>query len=117
MERIDPIVDTPDRLRRTIAAIIKALGILSAGVMTTEIDFGSTPLYSKTFIVTDANITTSHQIIATHSAAAATGRSQDENELEALICRCVAGSGQFTMYVDALPGPVVGKYKINYVFG
>jgi hypothetical protein len=118
---IDRIIDGADRLRRTIAAIIDALIKLDAnkayGVFESEIDFGATPAREKTFTVTDANVKATHQIVATHSAAAATGRVQDENELDSLLCKCVAGNGQFTMYVVSLCGPVIGKYKVNYLIG
>ncbi len=82
---------------------------------TAELDFGSTPVRSQTFTVTDATVSPTSKLIASQSGAAATGRDSDENETDALILRCAPGSGSFTVYADALLGPVSGKFKINYI--
>lgn len=89
----------------------------SAAIYSCEIDFGTTSAKEKTFTVTDPAIVNTDKILITHSAAAATGRSQDENEMDVLICRAVSGVGQFTVYVNSLYGPVCGKYKLNYMVG
>jgi hypothetical protein len=94
----------------------QCLDMSKGSVLSAEIDFGSIPTYSKTFTVSSPGITTSHKIVVTQSAEAATGRSQDENEMDALILSAVAGTDQFTLYATAVPGPVTGKYKINYSF-
>lgn len=79
-----------------------------------EIDFGALGTRSKVFTVTDADVTPASKLMAAHSGEAATGREQDENEMDALTLRCVPGSGQFTLYADPLFGAVAGKYKVNY---
>ena len=81
-----------------------------------EVDFGASPVYDKSFTITDASVAASSKIIAVQSGSAATGRDADENELDSLILRCVPASGSFTVYAKAIPGPVSGKYKINYQF-
>ncbi len=81
-----------------------------------EIDFGSSPMWSKSFTIIDGNVSPSSKLVATQSGSAATGRDADENEMDALILNCKPGSGQFTMNAFAFPGPVSGKYKINYFF-
>lgn len=81
----------------------------------TEVNMGTVPTQSKTFTVVDSSITSTAYIIANHSGDAATGKAEDENEMDVLVCRAAAGSGQFTLYVDSLTGPVVGNFKINYV--
>ena len=91
-----------------------ANGLNTSTMFTVELDFGSTPTRSKTFVVSNAGVTSSSQIMVQQSAEAATSRSADENEMDALICRQFPGSGSFTMYVDSLFGPVTGKYKFNY---
>jgi hypothetical protein len=87
------------------------------GVVTeAEIDFGTTSAaFEGTFTITDANITPSSMIVAVQSGKAATGKDQDENEMDSLILHALAGSGQFTLYALAKPGPVTGKFKINYI--
>lgn len=82
-----------------------------------ELDFGSAGYRSQSFTVIDSNVTGSSKIMMTQSAEAPTGKSQDENEMDMLICRAVSSSGQFTAYIDAMQGPVTGKFKFNYLLG
>jgi Protein of unknown function (DUF2793) len=82
-----------------------------------EIDFGSSGARSKKFTVAAAGVTAASRIIVTQSGKAATGRSSDENEMDALMLRAVPGAGAFTLYADALTGLVNGKFKINYMVG
>lgn len=83
----------------------------------TELDFSSTPVSSKQFTVIDLSIVTTSKILACPSLSAPTGRTQDEMEMEAFNIRSVPYDGYATMQVDALTGPVTGKYKFNYVVG
>lgn len=85
-------------------------------VTETEIDFGPTPTREKTFTVTDAGVSAASKIIVTQSGKAATGREADENEMDGLILAANPASGQFTLYARAVPGPVSGKFKLNYQF-
>ena len=80
----------------------------------TEVDFGALGTRSRTFTITDSDVSASSKLNAIHSGEAATGRAQDENEMDTLCLRCVPGAGQFTLYADALLGSVAGKYKVNY---
>lgn len=83
-------------------------------VSTAEIDFGTKPVWEKSFTVVDAAISTSSRIVAVQSGAAATGRDSDENEFDWLAINCQPGTGQFTLRARGLAGPVSGKFKINY---
>lgn len=85
-------------------------------INTAEIDFGTTAVLSKKFTVTDAAIVPGHLIIVSESAATPTGKMADEHEFDALALKAVAGTGQFTLYAQALCGPVSGKFRINYTF-
>jgi hypothetical protein len=90
----------------------------TATIAEVELDFGTAiGTKSKSFTVVDASVTSSNRIIMQHSLAAATGRAQDENELDTFTVRCVAGSGQFTAYADSLFGSVAGVYRFNYLVG
>lgn len=88
-----------------------------AVVKSVEIDFGSAAVKSKTFTITDVDVTISTLILIGHSAKAATGRSQDENEMDTLLLRAAPGSGEFTLYADGFPNFVSGKYRVNYLLG
>lgn len=80
----------------------------------TEIDFGTTPQWSKTFTVTDAGVSGSSKITLCPSGNPATGRAGNDLEWDNLILGGLAGSGQFTLTALAVPGPVVGKRKVFY---
>jgi len=79
-----------------------------------EIDFGSTPQWSKTFTVTDANVTTATRVAVVPSGNVATGRVGNDAEWDSLICTALPAAGSFTLTVAAFPGPVVGPRKVQY---
>ena len=79
-----------------------------------EIDFGSTATDQSTFTITDALVSGTSKIMAVQAFVAATSKEQDENEFDVLQCQTVAGTGNFTLVVSSLYGPVSGTFKINY---
>lgn len=85
-----------------------------APTKTVELDFGSPGTRSKTFTITDADVSASSVIQAWQSGVAATGRSADENEMDQIVFRAVPGAGSLTLYANSLFGPVSGLYKVNY---
>ena len=83
-----------------------------------EIDFGTKPVPSKSFTITDAAVSATSKISIVPSAKTATGRvNTDDMEWDGLSLAAVAGTGSFTVYAVANPGPVVGKRVINYIVG
>jgi len=82
-----------------------------------EVDFGSTPVYDATFTVTDATVSATTEVAVVQSGSAATGRAAGDALWDSIACAAVPGSGQFTLYALATPGPVVGKRKILYQVG
>lgn len=115
------VTDTADHTFPGGATFLKADGTWAAptaavAIQQTELDFGTgLNQGAKSFTVTDAAVTTGSQIIMYHALDAATGRQQDENEMDSFVVRCAPGSGQFTAYVESLQGSVAGAYKFNYV--
>jgi hypothetical protein len=81
-----------------------------------EVDFGSVPVYEKSITVVDAGVSSTSKLVITQSGKAATDRDADENTMDFLILNATPGTGQFTLNARAAPGPVTGKYKINYQF-
>lgn len=80
-----------------------------------EIDFGSgTPKFDAQFTVTDAEVSGTSKIIVMESGKAATGRVSGDAQWDQLQLSAEPGTGNFTLYVLAIPGPVVGKRKIQY---
>lgn len=75
------------------------------------LDFGTKPIYNKSFTVTDAECTASSKIIITQQAVT------DEAEFDMICYAAKAGDGSFTVYSSAMPGPVSGTRKINYFIG
>ena len=83
-----------------------------------EVNFGATGVRSKTFTLSDPDVLVGqHHVMAFQSANAATGRSQDENEMDAIMYRAVPGpsNGQITVYADSLFGPVAGLYVLHFI--
>ena len=81
----------------------------------TEIDFGSTPQWSKTFTITDAAVTDpTKKVIPVPSGSVATGRVGNDLEWDNLLLGALAGTGNFLLTALAFPGPIVGKRKIFY---
>lgn len=90
----------------------------TAGTGQTEIDFGSTPIAEQSFTVTQFGMTSSSNVICQQAYKAATGRDLDENEMDSLDLKAVAGSGQFTLYAKAIDGSYLAdNYVINYSWG
>lgn len=89
----------------------------ASAVTQVEIDLGTTPVYSKSVTVTDATCEPTFNVLVSPSADPATGRGSDDNLWDGLILSAAAGTGEFTLHVIAVPGPVSGKRNINYQFG
>jgi len=84
----------------------------------TEIDMGTaTDTKTKSFTIVDANVSAASRIIMVQSLAAATGKSQDENEMDYLTARCVPAAGSFTTYIESETGSVTGAFKFDYAVG
>lgn len=79
-----------------------------------EVDFGSTPLFDKTFTITDAAVSGSSVVMAAPSGKVATGRTGNDWAWDGLILSALPGTGNFALTALAVPGPVVGKRKIAY---
>ena len=75
------------------------------------LDFGSVPSYSKAITFTDASITPTSKVIMTAHAES------DELEMDGFVCSVQCGAGVATAYIHAVPGPVTGTRKFNYVIG
>ncbi len=84
-----------------------------------EVDFGTTPLPEREFTITDAAVTATSKLIVTHAGNAATGKSADENAMDALVATAQPAAGSFTLYARTLDpvALVQGKFKFNYLVG
>lgn len=81
----------------------------------TEIDFGSgPPVFDKKFTITDAGVSPSSKIVVTQSGSVATDRVGDDAEWDCVVYAALAGTGDFSLFAQSLPGPLVGKRKIFY---
>lgn len=84
-------------------------------IVTTEVDFGSTPIEEKSFTITDTNATTSHKVIAQIAYLAPTGKDLDEVEMDSFTLRGVSNAGSVTIFITCLTGLVIDKFKITYI--
>lgn len=79
-----------------------------------EVDFGSTPVYSKTFTVTDASVSGASKVAVVPCGKVATGGSEDDWEWDGITFAANPSAGSFHLMAAAFPGPVAGKRKISY---
>lgn len=94
---------------------IAASGGAGASWTEVEIDFGATtPKYDALFTITDASVNTSSKIIVLPSGKTATGRVSGDAQWDNLLLAASPGTGNFTLYALAFPGPVKGKRVIQY---
>jgi hypothetical protein len=102
-----------------INALIDTSSSSSGGATWTEldIDFGSKPVYAASFTITDASITTASKVQVLPSAKAATGRTADDWAWDGAAIAANPGTGSATCYAHFLPGPIVGKRKVQYSVG
>lgn len=89
----------------------------AASISQTEIDFGSTPVSEASFLITDANVSSSSKLIGLVAYVAPTGKDLDELDMDGLDLKFAPGVGQFTLYARGLDGYVADKFKINYQIG
>jgi hypothetical protein len=87
------------------------------GWTVTEVDFGTTPVWDATFTVTDANVSATSDVTVAISGKVATGRVGNDHAWDGLICAALPAAGSFELTVLAIPGPVVGKRKLQYQIG
>lgn len=80
----------------------------------TELDFGTAPVASKSFTVTDAGVTGTSKIVVVPSGNAPTSGYSDVWEWDTITFAAVAGTGQFTVYASVGNGTTNGKHKVFY---
>lgn len=80
-----------------------------------EVDFGATPIAVQTFTITDGTVTATSKVLVTRNHAAATGKSEDENEFDHFHISVKPGTGSFALRLESVGGAVAGKYKFFYV--
>jgi hypothetical protein len=93
------------------------LKISSGGAVATtviEVDFGTKPIRSKTFTITDAAVLSTSNISALESGKPATGRIGIDAEWDSIVLAVLPAAGSFKLIARAIPGPVKGKRKIQY---
>lgn len=90
----------------------------AANIKATEQTFGASPVYSAEWTIVDAEVLLGSNIIVRLSAEPATGHDGDEAEMEPMevLAKDIV-AGQFTLYAEALDGPVEGSYVFNYLIG
>jgi hypothetical protein len=106
-------------LSSAVNQVIDALSTSSGGASWTEaeIDFGAAPVYSASFTITDAAITSTSKVQVLPCGKAATGRTADDWAWDGATMAANPGTGSATCYAVFVPGPVVGKRKIQYSVG
>lgn len=79
-----------------------------------ELDFDSLPVSSKSFIITDALVSTGSKIFISLSGNSATGRIGNDYSWDSITYSVIPGTGSFTVDAIVTNGSVVDKRKIYY---
>lgn len=110
------VTDLAARIAAEFVTVRAEIAGVSGGSSTwteVEIDFGTNPVRSKRFTVTDASVTALSRIVATGSSAPATGRVGNDWEWDSISFAASPGVGQFTLTAYA-SGRVRGPRKVLY---
>lgn len=85
----------------------------------TEVDWGDNLSAADfmAFTVTDGDVASSDRIVAWLAYEAPTDKDLDELEFDGFTISTVAGTGEFTLALLSLNGPVYGAFKFNYIIG
>lgn len=83
----------------------------------TTVDFGSTPVMSKVFIISHTGASTGQNVIATPSTNMPSGVQADELELEPIVINaCIPSADNVELYIVAAEGGfLTGQRNINYM--
>ena len=82
-----------------------------------EVDFGTAPVYGAEFVITDAAITAASKVQVLPCGKAAAGRTADDWAWDGAAFAANPGAGSATCYAQFVPGPIVGKRKVQYSVG
>lgn len=80
----------------------------------TELDFGTAPVASKSFTVTDGTVSGTSKIVVMPSGNAPTGGYSDIWQWDAITLAAKAGTGSFTIHAAVGNGTTNGKHKVYY---
>ena len=93
------------------------MAVTRVPVRQVNINFGTTPVSEASFTVTDARVNTNSNITGQMAYVAPIGGDLDEVEMEPFNLRFAPGTGQFTVFIQAIEGPVRDNYYLNYYVG
>lgn len=96
---------------------LQSPGASSTNIKQTEVDFGTTPVSEASFVITDADVAPTSQLIGFVAYEAPTGKDLDELDMDTLDLKFAPGSGQATLYATCLTGYIAGNFKVNYLIG
>ena len=84
----------------------------SVALAQATVDFGATANWGKTFAIADAAATPASKVVMTPAP------DSDEYDMDNFACAAYcAVAGTITAFIQALPGPVSGTRKFNYLLG
>lgn len=89
----------------------------STSIKSTEIDFGTTPIWEKDFTITDAAVSPATKVRAYIGYEAPTGKTLDELEFEHIVLLANGGSGVINLNARSLLGKVIGRFVVHYLLG
>lgn len=91
---------------------------MAVGKGLATIDFGSTPVSTKVFTITDATIDPTNYVEAFVMIDSTADNTVDDHRHAAVSWRtsCLAGTGDFELDIDCLLDLCHGTFKIRYAY-
>jgi hypothetical protein len=91
---------------------------MATGKATATIDFGSTPVSSKVFTITDAAVQSTNYVEAFVMIDSTVDNTIDDHRHAAVSWRtsCLPADGSFELDIDCLLDLCHGTFKIRYVY-
>lgn len=87
-------------------------------VKQTEIDFGTTPVGSAEFTISDEDVTPDSRIVAFVAyESPTTGKDADEYTMDNVMLVCAPGTQEFTLFATGMEGYLADVFKITYILG
>jgi hypothetical protein len=104
---------------RSLPPVVQLPVAAAYGVTWTEVevDFGTKPVYTASFAITDGGISATSKVQVLPCGKAASGRTADDWEWDGATFAANPGAGSATCYAVFTPGPIVGPRKVQYSVG
>lgn len=108
-------LDRPPAISAALVAFLASSGLADLlNAYSVTVDFGTTPVTSATFTISDARVTPGTFVHAWQHGSTATDRTDGDEQWDALVCVARSAAGSFDLTAHCTTGSLVGKRVIAY---